>query len=107
VSDNLIDPLLVIEGKWIRFRRAAEQHPKTQVWDVTAKETDGYLGKVQWFGRWRRYAFFPETGCVFEHDCLKTIAIFCENLTWRHRELAKLPADERTHGIAGETQERS
>jgi hypothetical protein len=53
---------------------------KTQVWFVMA-EGGGQLGEIKWFGRWRRYAFFPLAGTVFEETCLHELAAFCRSQT--------------------------
>lgn len=64
---------------------------KTEQWEVVAKDGGPTLGEVKWFGRWRKYAFFPAPDCVFEQDCLRVIAGFCEEKTnelrrkWRER----------------------
>lgn len=58
---------------------------KTQTWVVAAK-AGGDLGEIRWFGRWRRYAFYPLPQTVFEQNCLRDIANFCETETQRHRE---------------------
>lgn len=58
---------------------------KTLVWEVVAKEGGFRLGEVKWFGRWRRYAFFP-SDAVFEHQCLRELADFLESRTKDHRE---------------------
>ena len=76
------------EPKYIEF---SEPWPstsgRTQVWRVYAKAGGEDLGSVRWFGRWRRYAFFPLVGTVtvFEHECLRDIADFCEARTVEHR----------------------
>lgn len=53
---------------------------------VVAKDGGDPLGEVKWFGRWRKYAFFPERDCVFEQDCLRVIAEFCERHTRELRQ---------------------
>jgi hypothetical protein len=66
---------------WIRFEDGpTSASGKTRTWMVTTKE-GGYLGWVKWFGPWRRYAFFPGEGTIYEQDCLRTIAKFCEQNT--------------------------
>lgn len=64
------------QAKWIRFREVA--YPGlTQRW--TIETLDGStLGHVSWFGRWRQYCFFPDEATVFERQCLRDIATFCE-----------------------------
>ena len=76
---------------YITFREAPP-NPKTQVWDVVAKEDGTVLGQVRFFGRWRQYSFFPEPKMVFERTCLRDIADFCERkskelrLKWKREQ---------------------
>jgi len=67
---------------------------KTLTWDVRTKsespkdprgEGGRYLGHIQWFGRWRGYAFFPELQTIYEQKCLREIADFIEGQTKAHR----------------------
>ena len=44
------------------------------------------LGEIKWFGRWRKYAFFPDYMCVFEEECLRDISVFLEQATREHRQ---------------------
>jgi len=79
------------EPKWIRFdSTGASDSGKTETWRVST--LDGTpLGRVAWFGRWRRYAFFPFDATVFEPQCLRDLAAFCEERTMAHRR-AKVTA---------------
>jgi len=73
------------EGKYIRFQLSGDQPKgKTSVWDVVAKAGD-FLGKVKWFGRWRKYSFFPAADCTFEETCLGDIADFLKWATHTHK----------------------
>ena len=54
---------------------------KTRLWAVWTADGVARLGVVSWFGRWRCYAFFPETKTVYERRCLRDIADFCESAT--------------------------
>ena len=71
-------------SKWVRFDLAGQQKPKTQVYDVSTKDDkgdgDGYheMGQVRWWGPFRRYSFFPHQGTLFESQCLRDIAAFCD-----------------------------
>lgn len=73
------------EPKWIAFRLSPAQPRgggRTQRWDVVTKggsekEVGGIvIGHVSWWGAWRKYAFFPNAGTLFEEDCLRDIATF-------------------------------
>lgn len=84
-----------METKWLRFV-VAGQKPKTTVWCVVAKEGGATLGRVAWFGRWRKYAFAPNATLetFFEEACLRDIAQFCEERTREHRQSRKQLAAE-------------
>ena len=68
-------------------------NPNTKVWAVVAKDGGAPLGKVKWFGRWRKYSFFAEPDTIFEEHCLRDIANFCQNQTVEHR------AEKRGFGV--------
>jgi len=57
---------------------------KTLVWNVEALADGAKLGEVKWFGRWRKYAFFP-IDSIFEQVCLREVADFIEAKTKEHR----------------------
>ena len=90
-----------IIGKYIRFSFLTDTG-KTKVWEVFPSSPAGdivlsvsrvgSIGSVKWFGRWRKYAFFPENDCVFEEVCLREIAQFCVDATKEHRTLRKKAA---------------
>lgn len=44
------------------------------------------LGVIKWFGRWRQYAFFPETGTVFNTECLKDIQNHIKGMMEKRRK---------------------
>ena len=68
--------------------RSLPANPKTKRWQVVTKAEGALLGSIGWFGRWRRYAFTPYEGSVYEQDCLRDIASFIEAQTKAHREAA-------------------
>jgi hypothetical protein len=70
----------------IELDEAASEGRKTSVWRVIANEGDTLLGEVKWFGRWRGYAFHPESWTVFEQKCLREIAEFVESKSKAHRK---------------------
>ena len=62
---------------------------KTAIWQVSTavKDREGNphpgvpLGQVKWFGKWRKYSFFPLQETLYEETCLRDIADFCQTLT--------------------------
>ena len=71
---------------WIEFRRSAPDPKKvTAAWVVVPNGGGALLGQVKWYAPWRCYAFFPESGTVFERACLERIAGFCFQETRSHR----------------------
>ena len=81
------------EGEWITFwLDSTPGLSKTQRWVVRAKADPNMnhrLGVIKWFGRWRKYSFFPEPGCVFEEKCLADISEFMTKRTKDHRDHAR------------------
>jgi hypothetical protein len=68
-------------SKWIEFHQC--QVPpgyKTKSWDVCAK-AGGHLGNVRWYAPWRQYAFYPKAETLYERQCLRDLADFCERET--------------------------
>jgi hypothetical protein len=63
---------------------------KTCIWKVTTVEGTQLLGEVRWYSPWRKYAFFPRAGTLYEQDCLRVIANMIEQKTAEHRSRANL-----------------
>ena len=51
----------------------------TKVWNVGCDAER--LGQVRWFAQWRRYCFYPNTGTIFDGECLAELAAFCAEQT--------------------------
>ena len=73
-------------GEWVRFDLlGTSESGKTSVWAVRSKNGAALLGHIKWFGRWRRYCFFPEPETAFDEKCLREIAAFGEVGTREHK----------------------
>jgi hypothetical protein len=83
------------EGTHIVFHHTgtATRERKTNVYEVHPINEIEILGAVRWFGRWRKYCFFPRPDTVYEETCLGEIAEFCVRETKNHRLKKK---EERT-----------
>jgi hypothetical protein len=92
---TLHETKVVGEGKYIRFILVGRSLTgKTNIYWVQSKEEDSVLGQINWYSAWYQYAFFPQSPnmeTVFEKNCLRDIANFCEEQT-------KLQRKGRTHG---------
>jgi hypothetical protein len=67
---------------WIEFPFShTSSSGKTKVWAVHSKENQSHLGTVSWYAPWRKYCFAPIAPSIFEWDCLREIATFCERAT--------------------------
>lgn len=81
-------------AKWIRFdKQPRKADRKTDTWAVSPLDGGEPLGQVAFFGAWRKFAFFPFEGTLYEADCLRDIAQFCEDQTNEWRD-AKHPRKE-------------
>lgn len=80
-----------MEAKWITFEKInpplGSPIPKTVTFYVQTKSAiPEVIGEIKWYGCWRKYCFFPEYDTVYEQDCLRDIAAFCEEKTAEHRQ---------------------
>ncbi len=73
-------------GKYIKFEKQPPRTDrKTETWYVMDLKGDA-LGIIKWFSAWRCYGFFPCGGMVFEQQCLRDLAAFCEIQTKEQRK---------------------
>jgi len=49
---------------------------KTREFHVFNSVSGSRIGFIQWYPPFRKYAFFPNVGCVFDPNCLTDIADF-------------------------------
>lgn len=49
---------------------------KTKTWLVIGNGIE--LGQISFFGRWRKYCFYPNSDTLLDHLCLTEIAWFCK-----------------------------
>jgi hypothetical protein len=74
------------EPKWIVFDLLPRLDRRTDHWHVWTKDRSGFLGEIKWFGRWRKYSFFPAPSTVFEPTCLRDITTFIESEMQKRKE---------------------
>lgn len=71
----------VTKLSFVTIRGCLTASGKTWVWLVENSRNGGLVGIIKWFGKWRKYAFFPEAETCFEEVCLREIAEFIEART--------------------------
>ena len=79
-------------GKYLHAASpTASKTGKTKEWLIYSGKdgADTLIGHVSWFGRWWRYAFYPEDDTVFEQGCMRELADFCELQTENHKKQLK------------------
>jgi len=59
---------------------------KTHIIDVRNKHTGEHIGEIRWFGRWRKYCFFPNDNTVYDAKCLTDITNILIELMKEHKE---------------------
>jgi len=65
------------EYKYIHFDLVAQKR-KTSVWSCRNNASGEEIGRVQWYGPWRQYCFYPAWDSVFSMGCLDDIRNFIE-----------------------------
>lgn len=68
------------KNKYLFFLDETPEGRKTSVVAVLAARSGDRLGTIKWFGRWRQYAFFPESETIYNPECLKSICEYIEDL---------------------------
>jgi hypothetical protein len=71
--------------KWIRIDEI-ETTRKTRSFSVRTADHATLLGYINFYPRWRKYSFYPKAETLYETDCFRDIAEFCEKETVRWRE---------------------
>lgn len=71
--------------KWIEINEIDNLGKKTKRFWVKSKEGGDTIGYIYWYGRWRKYCFFPNTDTVYEWICLYDIADFCKQETENYK----------------------
>lgn len=49
---------------------------KTEIFSVLSGDLE--LGRIAFFGRWRKYCFYPNINTLYDHLCLIKISSFCK-----------------------------
>ncbi len=68
---------------------APSETGKTKRWDVHSKYGGALLGRIAWFGRWRKYGFYPWPETVFEEVCMRELSDFIVERTKDQRARSK------------------
>lgn len=79
--------------KWI-VAKELEKKGVTKRFEIRAKQGDIFLGIVKWHPGWRRMCFWPGEQTLFEPDCLRDLAEFCETETNKRKEERKATMEE-------------
>ena len=64
----------------------AEEKPKTKVWSCRNNKTGFELGRVHWYGPWRRYCVHFCDDAEFDSGCLGDIIDFMDQLNKAHKD---------------------
>lgn len=58
-----------------------------EVWSKGGEEELGdKLGEIRWFGRWRKYSWYPNADTIYEEVCMQEITDFLKQVNKEHRE---------------------
>lgn len=73
------------ETEWLVFiEEPVAKSKKTRCWQVRSKRSDLILGWIGWYSRWRQYCFMPESATIYNRQCLRDLADFCDRRTKEH-----------------------
>jgi len=76
----------VTEREFIYFKPIG-QNKKTNIWFVMNKTHDYPLGTIKWYGSWRQYCFFTDTGeVILSHRCMNQINEFIRRMNQEQKD---------------------
>ena len=78
--------------------RTRRPHGLRAIGELKPSKAGLFLGGIKWWGGWRKYCFFPEQATIFEKDCLRDIADFCEAQTFIRQAERSLEKAKQPHG---------
>ncbi len=70
------------EKSFLQFeKQERKKDARTDTYLIYSKMSVSHvLGKISWYGPWRRYTFESMPNCIFDAACLRDITKFIENL---------------------------
>lgn len=68
-----------MNSKFLLFEEENIVGYKTKVWAVKSKMQGTILGKIGWYGPWRKYTFSAMPQTLFDSNCLNDIRQFLED----------------------------
>jgi len=82
---------IIKETKYLRFIKL-ERPPskKTDIILIDSVSGNYTLGRIEWFGRWRQYCFFPYEETVWNIGCMKEVYEVLEDLKNKRNRNEKL-----------------
>lgn len=89
-----------MKSKYLNFTETSRsQTGKTAIFDITSKNGI-VLGKVAWYGNWRKYCFYTADAVILDENCLQDIILFITEQTTKHKE----PLADRAHRLFGQNE---
>lgn len=78
--------------KFLEFKETGtSESGKTRVWQAVNIRTREMAGEIRYRYGCRGYVFFPSTDFFFDHNCLKQIAEFLDEVNAAKRKERKQP----------------
>jgi hypothetical protein len=62
--------VLLRPTEYLRFEQVPNPGKKTAKWNVISQRNGDTLGRIEWYGPWRQYAFRPAEGTIYNYECL-------------------------------------
>lgn len=74
--------------KYIEISEVPNYAHKTKKWRIRNKDTGEILGRIEWYGGWRKYVYYNHISEAYcDWDFLRMVADFCEQETKNHYAL--------------------
>lgn len=80
----------VVESKYLRFEEVVKPNRKTKSFEIFSKVNNSFLGRINWYGAWRKYVFeAPHDQIILDVVCMGDICNFIKELM-NERKIVKI-----------------
>lgn len=77
---------IVYKGSYFIIIESKQENKKTNIYYIYADEDkEILLGRIKWYGPWRKYCFYPEDNIVWDNKCLTELVEYLNELNYEYK----------------------
>lgn len=77
---------IVYKGSYFIIIESKQENKKTNIYYIyTNEDKEILLGRIKWYGPWRKYCFYPEDNIVWDNKCLTELVEYLNKLNYEYK----------------------